>query len=67
MALGEVIPTLAVQKERRIMEGHPLRDHFHLLIAIPLKYAVSQVSGFIKGLSLGMQRRGWLHTSTLAK
>ena len=31
--------------------GHLLADHVHMLIAIPPKYAVSQVIGFIKGKS----------------
>ncbi len=42
---------LAAQKESRIEEGHLLPDHVHMLIAIPPKYAVSQVIGFIKGKS----------------
>ncbi len=46
--LGEVFRKLAVQKESRIEEGHPLPDHVHMMIAIPPKYAVSQVIGFIK-------------------
>ena len=49
--LGEVFRQLAVQKESRIEEGHLLPDHVHMLIAIPPKYAVSQVIGFVKGKS----------------
>ena len=49
--LGEVFRKLAVQKESRIEEGHLLPDHVHVLIAIPPKYAVAQVVGFIKGKS----------------
>jgi putative transposase len=48
---GEVLGKLAVQKESRIEEGHLLPDHVHMMIAIPPKYAVSQVVGFIKGKS----------------
>lgn len=33
------------------MEGHLCLDHVHMYIAIPPKYAVSQVIGFIKGKS----------------
>ena len=47
--LGEVFRRLAQQKESRIEEGHLLSDHVHMLIAIPPKYAVAQVVGFIKG------------------
>jgi putative transposase len=49
--LGEVLRQLAVQKESRIEEGHLMSDHVHMLIAIPPKYAVSQVIGYIKGKS----------------
>jgi putative transposase len=49
--LGEVFRKLATQKESRIEEGHLLLDHVHMLIAIPPKYAVSQVVGYIKGKS----------------
>ena len=49
--LGEVFHQLAKQKESRIEEGHLMSDHVHMLIAIPPKYAVSQVVGFIKGKS----------------
>lgn len=49
--LGDVFRKLAQQKESRIEEGHLLSDHVHMLIAIPPKYAVAQVVGFIKGKS----------------
>jgi putative transposase len=49
--LGEVLRTLATQKESRIEEGHLMPDHVHMLIAIPPKYSVSQVIGYIKGKS----------------
>src|SRR3974390_515340 len=49
--LGEVFRRLAEQKESRIEEAHLLPDHVHMMIAIPPKYAVSQVIGYIKGKS----------------
>ena len=49
--LGEVFRKLASQKESRVEEGHLMPDHVHRMLAIPLKYAVSQVVGFIKGKS----------------
>ena len=49
--LGEVFRTLAEHKESRIAEGHLMLDHVPMLIAIPPKYAVSQVIGYIKGKS----------------
>jgi len=49
--LGDVFHTLARQKESKILEGHTQSDHVHLLIAIPPKYPVAQVVGYIKGKS----------------
>ncbi len=49
--LGEVFRRLAEQKESQIEEGHLRSDHVHMMIAIPPKYAVSQVIGYIKGKS----------------
>jgi len=49
--LGDVFHTLARQKESKILEGHTQPDHVHLLIAIPPKYPVAQVVGYIKGKS----------------
>lgn len=48
-SMGEVFHRLAGQKESRVEEGHLMPDHVHMLIAIPPKYAVSAVIGFIKG------------------
>lgn len=49
--LGPVFHRLAEQKECKIIEGHILPDHVHMLISIPPKLAVSSVVGFIKGKS----------------
>jgi len=49
--LGEIFRELAEQKETKVIEGHLMPDHVHILLAIPPKYAVSQVVGFIKGKS----------------
>ena len=49
--LGEVFRELARQKESRVEEGHLMPDHVHMMLAIPPKYAVSQVVGYIKGKS----------------
>jgi putative transposase len=46
-----VFRKLAEQRESRIEEGHLMADDVHMLIAIPPKYAVLQVIGFIKGKS----------------
>ena len=49
--LGEVFRRLAEQKESRVLEGHLMADHVHMLLSIPPKYAVSEVVGYIKGKS----------------
>lgn len=49
--LGEVFRELALHKESRIIKGHLVGDHVHMLLSIPPKYAVSQVVGYIKGKS----------------
>jgi len=49
--LGEVFRELARQKESRVEEGHLMLDHVHMMLAIPPKYAVSQVVGYMKGKS----------------
>ena len=49
--LGSVLRELVRQKQSEILEGKMMVDHIHMLIAIPPKYAVSQVIGYIKGKS----------------
>jgi len=49
--LGELLKELALQRESKIIEGHLMGDHVHVLISIPPKYSVSQVVGYIKGKS----------------
>jgi putative transposase len=49
--LGEIFHALARQKECQILEGYLMPDHVHVCIAIPPKYAVASVIGFLKGKS----------------
>lgn len=49
--LGPLFHTLASQRNCKIIEGHMVQDHVHMLIAIPPKYSVSEVVGYIKGKS----------------
>ena len=49
--LGEVFRELAKARESEVLEGHLMKDHVHMLLSIPPKYAVAQVIGFIKGKS----------------
>jgi putative transposase len=49
--LGQIFHALAAQKECRILEGHLMSDHVHILIEIPPKCQVSAIIGFLKGKS----------------
>ena len=49
--LGAIFHELARQKECQIIEGHLMPDNVHMCIAIPPKYAVASVIGFLKGKS----------------
>ena len=55
--LGEIFRELARQKECKVIEGHLMSNHVHMLISIPPKYAVSHVLGYIKGKSAVMIAR----------
>lgn len=59
--LGGIFHELARQKECQILQGHLLADHVHMCIAIPPKYAVASVIGFLKGksaIAIARQFRG---------
>lgn len=47
--LGEIFRKLCQYKGIEIIEGHPMPDHVHMLLAIPPKYSVSSVMGYLKG------------------
>ena len=49
--LGDVFRELARERESKIQERHLMSDHVHMLVAIPPKYSVAQVIGYIKGKS----------------
>ena len=49
--LGQIFHALAAQKECRILEGHLMPDHVHMLMEIPPKLRISEVIGFLKGKS----------------
>ena len=42
---------IGIPTATQIMEGHLLPDHVHMCIAIPPKYPVASVIGFLKGKS----------------
>ncbi|MCI0666474.1 MAG: IS200/IS605 family transposase [Methylococcaceae bacterium] len=49
--LGTVFHELAGQRNSKILEGHMVQDHVHMLIVIPPKYAIAEVIGYLKGKS----------------
>ena len=49
--LGAIFHDLAQRRECRVLEGHVMLDHVHVLLSVPPKYAVSKVVGYIKGKS----------------
>ena len=59
--LGEIFHELAKQKGVEILEGHLMRDHVHICLSIPPKFAVSNVVGYLKGksaIAIARQFRG---------
>jgi len=57
--LAEIFREPAKQKECKVMEGHLMPDHVHMIMSISSKYAVAQIIGFIKGKS-AIQMQGIL-------
>jgi putative transposase len=47
--LGQIFHALASRKDCRILQGHLMPDHAHMLIEIPSKQQVSAVVDFMKG------------------
>ena len=50
-SLREIIRTLCKYKGVKIIEGHMMIDHVHLLLSIPPKMSVSSFMGYLKGKS----------------
>ena len=56
--LAPLLHELAGQRNSKIIKGHMVQDHVHMLIAIPPKYSVAEVIGYIKGKSaIGVARQ----------
>ena len=49
--IGKILRKLCEQKGIEILEAEACPDHIHMLIAIPPKYSVAQVMGYLKGKS----------------
>ena len=49
--VGKVFQQLCRQKDIRLVEGHVMPDHVHMVLSIPPKYSVAMVVGYLKGKS----------------
>ena len=49
--IGKILRKLCEQKGIEIIEAELCPDHIHMLIAIPPKYSVAQIMGYLKGKS----------------
>lgn len=47
--IGEIIRELAKQKGVEVIEGNACPDHIHMVLAIPPKFSVAHVMGYLKG------------------
>ena len=52
--MGEILRKLCEYRGIEIIDGHLMPDHVHVLLAIPSKYSVASVMGYLKGKSLPM-------------
>ncbi len=60
--LKQVFHKLARQRSCEIVDGYMAGDHVHMCIAIPSKYAVSDVVDYLKGksaIAVAQQFGGW--------
>lgn len=49
--IGEILRELAKQKGVEMIKGNACPDHIHMVMAIPPKYSVAHVMGYLKGKS----------------
>ena len=50
--IGQILRKLCEWKRIEIIEAEACPDHIHMLVvSIPLKYSVSQIMGYLKGIS----------------
>ena len=50
-AVGEILKKLCEMKGVTLIKGSVGKDHIHMYVSIPPKYAVSDVMGYLKGKS----------------
>ncbi len=51
MEIGKILRMLCEWKKIKIVEAEVCKDHVHMLVEIPPKYAVSSFVGYLKGKS----------------
>lgn len=49
--IGEILRTLCERKGVTIIEAAACKDHIHMYVEIPPKYAVADIMGYLKGKS----------------
>lgn len=49
--IEKILRKLCEQKGMEIIEAEACAEHIHMLIAIPPKYSVAQIMGYLKGKS----------------
>jgi putative transposase len=49
--IGKILRKLCEQKGIEILEATACKDHIHLVLAIPAKYSISSIMGYLKGKS----------------
>ena len=49
--IGNILRTLCERKGIEILEAEACPDHIHMLIAVPPKYSIAYVMGYLKGKS----------------
>jgi len=64
--VGEILRNLCRQRGVELIEGHAMPDHIHLCLAIPPKFSVSKVVGFLKGKSAVRIHRSLLEIRRLS-
>ena len=60
--IGQILRELCQQKEIKVVEGHAMPDHIHLLLSVPPKYAIAFTVGYLKGKSVIRVHRELLRT-----
>ena len=50
-SIGQIITQLCKYKGVKIIEGHLMPDHVHMLVSIPPKLSISSFMGYLKGKS----------------